>query len=260
MNITQKKIPISNSVSVEKIHTGDLAFGNKLQLICFPYAGTSANAYKNLAHYAPPFIDIIAVQLPGRGRYLGETPFDNIKPAVEAIAVSIKPYLNNNFAFFGHSMGALLSFETAHYLNSGHSLNPCHLIVSGCQHPAFVDNSPLYHRLPDAELINELRRLNGTPDELLNNHEMLNLMLPAIRADYQICETYKFTNSHKLKCPITVYGGYSDETETKDLHAWEDYSTGDFTLKMFKGDHFFIHSSQKEVTNHLFNELNRYVT
>src|SRR5207237_545469 len=129
---------------------------------------------------------------------------------VEALFYELLPYLNKPFAFFGHSMGALLSFELARRLQGQYQLSPVRLFVSGRGAPHLPDLDTPRHTLPDAELLEELRRLNGTPMEILDHPELLQLMLPLLRADFAICETYVYADGVRLSCPLTALGGLND--------------------------------------------------
>ena len=216
-----------------------------LRLFCFPYAGGGALSFRNWPGELPSTVEVCLIELPGRGMLLNEPPFTQLALLVEGIAQSILPYINKPFAFFGHSMGGLTSFEVARFLRRLHGRGPFHLFVSGRRAPQIPDSSPSIHALPDTDFIEELRRLNGTPEEVLANRELMQLVLPALRADFAVLETYIYQPELPLNCPITVFGGLQDpEVDYEMLEAWQKQTTAAFSMQMFLGDHFFIHTAQ----------------
>ena len=216
-----------------------------LRLFCFPYAGGNSYIFRPWCDRLPENIEICPIELPGRGFQLKSTPFNQIEPLVKAIATAILPYLNKPFAFFGHSMGGLVSFELARFIRREYNLEPVHLFISGRRAPQVKDSKPPIHDLPQAEFIQELRKLNGTPEAVLNNDELMELLVPILRADFAVLENYNYAPEAPLNCPISVFGGLQDrEVKLEELEAWREQTVGSFSLKMLSGDHFFIHSSQ----------------
>jgi medium-chain acyl-[acyl-carrier-protein] hydrolase len=217
----------------------------KLKLFCFPYAGGNSQTYRVWPFKLPETIEVQAVNLPGRGTRLREAPFTRLTPLVHEIAEAIVPELDKPFAFFGHSMGALIAFELTHQLRKQNHLSPVHLIVSGRSAPQIPDTDPQTHDLPEKEFMEELRRLNGTPAEALEHPELMQLMLPILRADFAICETYTYEDRSVLDCPIAALGGLDDaNVPREELTAWRERTTGAFTMRMFPGDHFYLHTAQ----------------
>ncbi|WP_103125315.1 thioesterase II family protein [Nostoc cycadae] len=216
-----------------------------LRLFCFPYAGGSSLLFRSWADYLPPFIEVCAIELPGRGRQIKLPLCNNMDVLVDAIASIIHPYLDKPFAFFGHSMGGLISFELARLLRKKYHLLPVHLFISGRHAPQIPDSYPAIHNLPEADFIAEIRHLNGTPPAVLENSELMQLFQPILRADFAVLETYIYTPEPPLACPISVFGGLQDsEVSCDELQAWQEQTTTNFNLDMFPGDHFFLHSAQ----------------
>ena len=216
-----------------------------LRLFCFPCAGGNSYIFRPWSDRLPKTIEICPIELPGRGFQLKSTPFNQIEPLVKAIATAILPYLNKPFAFFGHSMGGLVSFELARFIRREYNLETVHLFISGRRAPQVKDSKPPIHDLPQAEFIQELRKLNGTPEAVLNNDELMELLVPILRADFAVLENYNYAPEAPLNCPISVFGGLQDrEVKLEELEAWREQTVGSFSLKMLSGDHFFIHSSQ----------------
>ena len=216
-----------------------------LRLFCLPYAGGNSYIFRSWLDHLPKTIEICPIELPGRGFQLKSAPYRQIEPLVKAIATAIRPYLDKPFAFFGHSMGGLVSFELARFIRREYNLEPVHLFISGRRAPQIKDSKSPIHHLPKAEFIQELRQLNGTPEAVLKNDELMGLLIPILRADFAVLENYNYTPEAPLNCPISVFGGLQDrEVELEQLEAWREQTVGSFTLKMLSGDHFFIHSSQ----------------
>jgi medium-chain acyl-[acyl-carrier-protein] hydrolase len=230
----------------------------RLRLFCFPYAGGNAMIYRSWPMGLPPTVEICAVQLPGHGSRLGEPAFDRLVPLVQALAPQLYPYLDKPYAFFGHSMGAIISFELARLLRKEHRQGPARLFVSGHREPRIKDAGPTTFDLPMAEFIERLRRLNGTPKEVLEHPELINLMTPVLRADFAISETYEYIDEKPLECDLTAFGGVGDiEVTRKHLEAWRLQTSANFNLRMFPGDHFFLNTARPSLLQALSLDLER---
>lgn len=185
-----------------------------------------------------------------------EPPFNNLEAVVQAAAPMMRPYLDRPFAFFGHSMGAVLSFEIARYLRKEQLRGPFHLFVSGRRAPQRPASRPPTYDLPEPEFLEHLHRLNGTPKEVLEHPQLMQLMLPLLRADFAVSQTYVCREEPPLDCPITALGGTQDEeVGREDLEAWREQTTARFSLRLFPGDHFFLHTSQTELLDLISREL-----
>ncbi len=254
---------MSTSV-MNRTHDGPLLAGHKLnpravlRLFCFPYGGGAARAYRPWTQTLPPEIDVCAIQLPGRGNRLREPPLTKMSLAVELVGKEIVSLLDRPYAFFGHSMGAILAFEVVRLLRrSGHP-HPVHLFVSGHNAPQIPKTEPFTYNLPDAEFIEELQRLNGTPREVLEHPDMMRMMLPSLRADFESIQTYSYKHESPLDCPITALGGLLDpETSRETLEPWREQTTAAFNLQMFPGDHFFLHQEQARVLRVIAQETHK---
>src|ERR1700742_4467759 len=186
-----------------------------LQLFCFPYAGGSANVYRTWQRYLPGHVSMILVHLPGRAKRITETPFKHWQPLVEAVAEAILPTLGESFAFWGHSMGALIGFELARELRRRGCAQPRALLVSGSTAPQVRGNESPIFNLSEQEFLAELKRLNGTPTEMLGDPETMKLFLPTTRADFQVVETYQYQPEELLTYPIYAYGGNKHRQSSK---------------------------------------------
>lgn len=216
-----------------------------LRLFCFPYAGGGANIYRSWAAGVPVNVDVCPVEFPGRGSRLREPPFTRITRLVEALVESLSSYFDRPFVFFGHSMGAIIGFELARLLRKEGREGPTHLFVSGCRAPQWPRKISSTYDLPEAEFLAELRRLNGTPKEVFEHEELLQLTMPLLRADFEMVDTYRYSAESPLDCPITAYGGLQDiEVAREQFEGWREQTTGRFLLRMLPGDHFFLHAAQ----------------
>jgi medium-chain acyl-[acyl-carrier-protein] hydrolase len=239
----------------------------RIRLFCFPYAGGGASIFRTWPAEFSQTVEACSVRFPGRESRIREAPFAQLAPLVEALAEVLLPYLDKPFAFFGHSMGALVGFELARLLRrrpvpaEGRALSPARLFVSGRNAPHTPDGNPPLHALPEAEFLEELRRLNGIPGEAFSYPELIQLMLPTLRADFTVCETYAYSIEPPLDCPISAFGGLGDSRVSQDnLQAWRDQTSADFSLQMFPGDHFFLHTAQSLLLRTLNRELDALVS
>lgn len=223
--------------------------GARLRLVCFPFAGGGARTFGVWAADLPPElerdVELWAVNLPGREATLADAKFTDLDSLVEALRPQIIPFLRAPFAFFGHSMGALIEFELARSLRTEGLDAPVHMVVSAFRAPHLPDPHEAIHDLPDADLVLRLRKLGGTPPEVLREPELMELMLPLLRADLSICETYVHQHGEPLDCSLTAFGGAADrEVSREELEGWQSHFRGPFDLNIFPGGHFFLQSAQ----------------
>ncbi|MEN9520946.1 MAG: hypothetical protein RLZZ381_3534 [Cyanobacteriota bacterium] len=228
----------------------------KLRLFCFPYAGGGASTFSSWSTSLTSEVEICPIELPGHGYRFSEPLLNQLEPLIRKLACALLPYLDKPFAFFGHSMGGLISFELAHILREDYNLSPVHLFISGRHAPQIPESKPPIHHLTEPKFLNELGRLNGTPREVLENTELMELFLPVLRADFAAIETYIYTPKPRLNCPITVLGGLQDfEVSCEKLEAWREQTNANFSIQIFQGDHFFIHSERLSLLQFLNQEL-----
>jgi surfactin synthase thioesterase subunit len=216
----------------------------RLRLFCFPYAGGTPSVFRDWRDHLPADIEIVSVLLPGRGVRIHEEPYDAMGPAVREVADAIEAYADRPFAFFGHSMGALLAFEVAHALRARGRRVPLQLFVSACRAPHF-HGTQTTHELPSSRLIAVVREL-GSVTEDLGGSDLVRRRLPLLRADLSICERYELTPHPPLSCPITAFGATDDPIVSGDeLEHWSEYTRASFVKRTFAGDHFFVHGERR---------------
>jgi surfactin synthase thioesterase subunit len=211
------------------------------RLFCFPYAGGSASMYRNWHDWLAPGIEVVAVELPGRGMHISEPAVDRMDVLVERVLTAMRPLLDRPFALFGHSVGALVAFELSRRLAATGGPEPQHLIVSGMGAPHLPYTNTPIHDLPDREFIDALRALNGTPPEVLANEALVDCFLDFLRADFRLGETYHCDRIVRLRHPITAFGGVHDECfRRQDVEAWHHHTESRCEVRWLPGDHFFI--------------------
>jgi medium-chain acyl-[acyl-carrier-protein] hydrolase len=190
-------------------------------------------------------MEIGMVQLPGRGHRLAEPKITHLLTLSRIIAQALQQYIDKPFAFFGHSLGALLCFEVARSLRRERHIEPAHIFISATHAPHRRTRDEPLSTLSKHALLKKLYEFNGTPPEVLENDEMLDLLLPTIRADFELCETYEYYPEEPLRCPLTIYGGLDDhEVERERLAAWSELTVGPSNIRMFPGGHFYFNTSQ----------------
>ena len=217
------------------------------RLFCFPSAGGGASMYSPWVNALAPEIEVCPVQLPGRENRVYERPFASFDELVSALAGALQSRFEKPFAFFGHSMGALISFGLAHYLGQQGLPTPVHLFLSAYRAPQ-TPNDEMLHLLSDADLVRKILELNGTQRGVLENPELRQLLLPIFRADFGVCESYVHTAREPLNIPFTVFGGSQDARVCRAaLEAWREQTRASFALHLLPGDHFFWRGSPQPV-------------
>lgn len=205
-------------------------------LFCFPFGGGSAAAFRPWADHVPSDVKLVGIDLPGRAARFGEPLLTSAKDVVTQLLAE-KGYFARHapFVFFGHSLGAIVAFELAR------ELPPSRLVVSGRRAPHLpLPRSPIYD-LPDHRFVEELRKYEGTPEEVLADREVMELYLPILKADFAISESYRYEEAPPLALPLLVLGGESDPmVEASSLHEWTRHTTGDHAVHTFEGGHFFL--------------------
>jgi surfactin synthase thioesterase subunit len=224
-------------------------------LICFPHAGGAATAYAPLAAALPTAIEVLALQYPGRQERLAEPSLDSIDDLVAAIVPELRPRLDRPFALFGHSAGAIVAFEVARVLEQRHGVVALGLFASGRRGPSTRRDESV-HRGGDRSLLREVARLGGTPPQLLDDEDVQQMMLPALRGDYKAIETYEWRPGPPLGCPIWALLGEDDPLATEsEAAAWRSQTTAGFELHVFPGRHFYLVDQQPAVVDLITSRL-----
>ncbi|MBI3230104.1 MAG: thioesterase [Burkholderiales bacterium] len=231
----------------------------RFRLYCFPHAGGSAVNYRQWQSKLSPAIEVCAVQLPGRGQRMAETPYSDLPTLVKALAPIIAHQSHLPFAFFGHSMGALIAFELARYCQLHDLPTPQALFVSGTAAPQHRRPSEGLHKMSDDELLNALAKFNGTPPEVLQHKELMAMMLPMMRADFAMVENYQYFPAPILNMPLTVLVGKKDDRTTPEqADGWAKETSNICRVQWFDGDHFFINSETDAVLDCVSSDLHEW--
>lgn len=213
----------------------------RVRLFCLPHAGGGARAFHSWSAALPASVEVCPVLLPGRETRLSEPLYTQIEPLVSVVTQELRPWLDIPYVVFGHSMGALLAFEWVRRLQREGDLMPAWLFLSGRRAPDEPGDTSLLESLTDCEFMTELsRRYNGMPDELLLDAEFMEGVLPILRADIAMVESYRFQEGESLNCPITVFAGSQDTSVNWDQSlAWKRQTSRRFAMQILPGGHFF---------------------
>jgi surfactin synthase thioesterase subunit len=258
MSVSSNELPATTSW-INRIAVGP-GQSNVVRLFCFPHAGGGASVFRFWTTELAPQIEVYPIQLPGREGRWREPPLTRISVLVPLLSEALRPLLHPPYAFFGHSMGAFIAFELARQLRRENRSGPATLIVSAARAPQIPDPDPPVHMMSAELLLEDLKRFDGIPQDLLAHPELVSLLLPTLRADLAICETYAYDDEPPLSCPISVYGGEHDEkVSLEQLTLWKVQSSGSFQLRVFPGKHFFfLKEARSAVAQALRKELLRY--
>jgi surfactin synthase thioesterase subunit len=231
-----------------------------IRLFCFPYAGAGASTFFAWAELLPKGVELCAVQLPGRENRIGEKPLTSVQAIVQEAAAGLLPFLDRPVALFGHSMGALIAFELANHWEQHRQVDLRHLFVSGHDAPQLPAARKTMHLLPDGEFLRELMRINGMAPEILADENLMEILLPVLRADFRVAETYRCAEgARRLSCPISALGGLKDEFVSPDrLAAWRGLARSAFSQHLFPGDHFYIRSDRGHLIGLMAKKLAAY--
>lgn len=227
-----------------------------LPLLCFPYAGGSARIFRPWRDVLPRALSPIPVELPGRGTRISEPLETDHDSLVEGLADAVALLVDGPFAMFGHSMGAVVAFEVARRVRARSGVEPVHLFASAYRAPHLPNRMKPLYNLPVDAFLRELRKFNGTPEEVLNDSEVMDVMLPILRADFSVTDTYRCSEDRPFSCPITVFGGAWDDTVMMgELAAWRIHTTERALVKLLPGDHFFLNTSFPLLGREMVTEL-----
>lgn len=225
------------------------------RLFCFPYAGGGASMFRSWKKWLPDQVELVAVQLPGRENRLDEPLLHSMELVTTPLADALPPLLDKPFAFFGHSTGAVICFELARVLRQRGLPQPKLLIASGQNAPR-VKPAVVRHQLSDPEFIEVIRACSGTPEVVLRHPALLELLLPRIRADGAVYETYRYEQQAPLDCRIVVFYGLEDHlVNSVGLAGWKVETRHSFQRYGFPGGHFFVHEAEELVARRINHEL-----
>jgi medium-chain acyl-[acyl-carrier-protein] hydrolase len=241
----------TNNPWIVRSSTGD----PKIQLFCFPCAGAGATAFREWPSLLPSYVEHCAVQLPGRESRIRERPFTRMPALADAVADALMPECAMPFVLFGHSLGALLSFEVARRLRDWKGLTPKLLVCSSSPAPHLVQKKR-DDDLSDAELVSTLKTMRGVPPAVFDHPELLRILLPIIRADFEVVNNYRYEAGDPVECPIlSVCGSEDEEVQVAEQHAWRAHTTKRLSSFVFPGGHFYLYDKRQALIDLLRAEI-----
>jgi medium-chain acyl-[acyl-carrier-protein] hydrolase len=230
----------------------------RLRLFCFHFAGGDSSIFRLWATQLPPFIEVCPIELPGRASRRAEAPITRFPELLQKLASMTHPFFKQlPFAFFGHSFGGIIAFELTRWMRRRGGPLPERLFLSACpalhirQQPA----PPIGH-MSDDEFLEEIATRYGTPYEVLASEEVRDTVLPALRTDLAVAESYRYVHEAPLDLPISSFGAWEDpEVSQEEVEAWRQQTTRDFRVRMFPGNHFFLAAERKRLHQALVEDL-----
>lgn len=234
----------------------------KIRLFCFSYAGGGASVFLHWPHSISTDIEVCIIKMPGREIRFNETPYRRIPKLVEDLAPAILPFLDKPFIFFGHSLGAHISFYLTRHLRKHGLPCPIHMFISGARAPHLTEPVPdaLHYKMEDKEFIDKLIKFGGMVDAVLKDKEILDIVLPILRADIEMLNTMEYTDEEPLSCNMTSFSGEFDKRVSReDAEAWSKHTNHDFRLTMIPGKHLFINTHQAQVIDLINKEIETFM-
>jgi len=232
----------------------------KIKLFCLPYAGGSAAVFKKWEQYLSLDIKLFAVELSGRAKRAREPLYENVEAAVNDIYSIIYPEISDGsaYAFYGHSMGAMLAYELVQKIKDNNLPEPVHMFFLGRGAPHIKSKrEKIYHLMPEEEFREAVVNLGGTPREFFEYPELMDYVLPILKNDFKISETaFRNPSIRPLYCDITVFmGKEEDEIEAEDVHGWMLHTKNRCTIHYFNGGHFFVNDETEKVVRMINKKL-----
>ncbi|MGL4343555.1 MAG: thioesterase II family protein [Cellulosilyticaceae bacterium] len=226
----------------------------KMKLLCLPYAGSSAMNYLSWRHELGNDIEVVPIELPGRGKRIREPLVEVCETLMEDVYHQVSQSITEHqYSLFGHSMGGLLTFEVLHKLVEAGKPLPKHVFISGSRAPMFRGEKKNYRQMDNQTFIDEICTLGGMSEDILRNKELMELFTPVIRADFNVLEDYSYNdNRDKIPCPVTIFYGREDHHATKEsVGGWEACFETGIDYQAFEGGHFFINQQTSKVINQI---------
>lgn len=219
----------------------------KINVFFLPFAGGSKYSFRDFVKQAPPTLNIIPIELPGRGTRYNEVLLESLPHMTEDVYNQLKYRLDTPYAIYGHSMGTIIAYLLTVKLIARQYTPPMHLFVSGADGPSRWNQLKSRHLLPKNEFFQEIQSLGGVNPEILSNQELVDFFEPILRADFKACDTFFLDDPQKINVPVTVLLGTNDHSNAFQGKAWQEVSHTDILIQKFEGDHFFIFDHETEI-------------
>jgi medium-chain acyl-[acyl-carrier-protein] hydrolase len=214
--------------------------GARLRLVCLPFAGGGASVFQRMAALLPPWVEVLAVQPPGREDRAMDDPPKSIAGLVTACAIALRPYTTTPFALYGHCAGGLLAYEIAHEMGSRFGAWPQRLVVGEQPAPQAWPPAEQLHRLSDEQLLAAVRERGGLPDAVARNVELQQFLLPMLRSEFALWENYRHQPRPPLPVPITTVRGLSGSVAESEMAGWAEQTSAGHTSVSVEGGHYFV--------------------
>lgn len=226
-------------------------------LFCIPYAGGSEAAYYQWKKYLNEEIELHSIKLKGRGRRIVEKFYKNMDEAVNDIFDNIKDLImTEDYAIYGHSMGSMLAYELYYKIEKEKLNKPKHMFFSGQAAPGARSKGDNISDLPDDLFIDRIVKLGGTPQEVLECKELLNIITPILRSDFKMIEEFDYKKKdEKISCDITIFNGLQDNYSELQIEKWRETTNGNCEIYNFEGGHFFINEKTQDILRIINNTL-----
>jgi medium-chain acyl-[acyl-carrier-protein] hydrolase len=226
------------------------------RLFCFPYAGGSASIYTSWGALLPDTVELVAIQPPGRANRLSEGLMTSVREMGAALAQQMPSWLDRPYLIYGHSLGAIVGFEMLHALASTGLPMPLRFFSAARRSPQTTPLQPPIHDYPLEEFKAELRKLNGTPEHILQNQELMQIFVPILRADLQAAHTYHRAPDVQLDCEVSLFSGARDDKVTpEEIRGWQAHFRKPADFRSFPGGHFFMEDDKQSVVNAICESL-----
>ena len=222
------------------------------RVLLLPHAGGSASFFRPWSNIFSPEVEVVAIQYPGRENRLQDPLVDSMAALVQQLVPQLRPVLDKPFLLFGHSMGGAVAYELYLALARQQLPLPRHLVISASEGPGLQPTGN-WHLQSDEQLLAELSRLNGTQVCFASFPELASLILPLLRNDYRLIETYQpVLTQPPIDCDLTIMLGMADqELSLQDALAWQSVTSRTFTVQQFAGDHFYLRQQFPAISSEL---------
>jgi medium-chain acyl-[acyl-carrier-protein] hydrolase len=230
----------------------------KIKLFCFPYAGGSAVIFNKWKQYLDSAIELVPVELAGRGRRIHEALYKDVSQTIDDVYQIVTKNINGSrYALFGHSMGAMISYQLCQKLREKNYPAPLHVFFSGRNAPHIKrPDEKRYHLLEEEAFKEEVITLGGTPTEFFDHPELLEVFIPLLKNDFKLAETDIHNGEiHPLDCHITVFLGKEEDLTTEQCDGWKKHTKKLCTVHYFEGGHFFINDETEQIVRLINNTL-----
>ncbi|MEW1612387.1 MULTISPECIES: alpha/beta fold hydrolase [unclassified Streptomyces] len=228
----------------------------RLRLVCLPHAGGTATLFHGWAGLLPDAVEVLATQYPGRQERFREPCASSMTELADAITDALEPELDVPVAFFGHSLGSAVAYEVARRIDDRHGVVPVRVVVSGRGAPHTERAGGTLHLLDDERLVAAARRLGDVGSAVYDDPDLRPLLLPSLRADFRIIETYRPLDATPLRAPVTAVGGTADPGCTlPELLSWSALTTDSYEHRLFPGDHFYLVPQEEALVRFLAERL-----